>query len=218
MCKYNSHYYWENMLIHKKDIWNSYFMNAHKKKNSIFINTTIIDYKRNVLDNNWACYPDMKSILGFLQYIYLPTAFYYILNKDLENIITPICSSEELIGYIQEKNVNTYDLQIMEEMIKELRLYWDVEEEACKNKIKKFCKKFNSIWNDKENVLYMNIFFQPIEILDHILKDCEFIEVIEEEIEMSQQELYHIYGNMHNSIFMKKNFMNFLQNKIGCIA
>ncbi|MCD3282409.1 hypothetical protein G8V05_09255, partial [Clostridium botulinum C/D] len=65
--KYNNYYYWKNVLCNKKEVWKCSIMNTLDLQESIYINTTILDYDKNTLDNNWACYPNIKALLGFIQ-------------------------------------------------------------------------------------------------------------------------------------------------------
>lgn len=51
---------------------------------------------------NWGCYNSVKALLGFIQYVYIPTAFFHILNKDYDDIFIPICSSDCFLEYIVE--------------------------------------------------------------------------------------------------------------------
>ncbi len=52
-------------------------------------------------DNNWAVYPDAESLLGFLQYIFIPTVFFCYTNNTSEEIVTPTASKKELLEEIK---------------------------------------------------------------------------------------------------------------------
>ncbi|KEI04270.1 hypothetical protein [Clostridium botulinum] len=216
--KYNNYYYWKNVLCNKKEVWKCSIMNTLDLQESIYINTTILDYDKNTLDNNWACYPNIKALLGFIQYIYLPTAFFYIVNADNnDDIFMPICSTEEFIEYIKETGYNESIVNIMEQNLNELISYWNRDELSI-NTIKKFCYKFNNIWNNEKNILYINVFSNPREIADFIIKNEDFIEVVEEDIGLSKNQFYNLCENIYYNKFTKNIFVEFLNNKIGCIV
>ncbi|KGM97232.1 hypothetical protein Z968_04335 [Clostridium novyi A str. 4552] len=215
--KYNSYYYWENILSQKRDVWKCNFMNKDNFNKSLYVNTTILDYDKNTLDNNWACYPDVKSLLGFIQYIYLPTAFFYIVNTNNNDIFMPICSTEEFIEYIKKSRYNKNILKVMEENLKELSSYWNKKYLSIET-IKNFCRKFNNMWNNEKNILYINVFSNPIDIASYIIDREEFIEVIEEDIGISKSEFYRLCSNVYNDNFTKNIFVKFLNNKVGCIV
>ncbi len=44
--KYNNLFYWENLLIERENIWSGNFKDIPINENSLFINTTIIDYEK----------------------------------------------------------------------------------------------------------------------------------------------------------------------------
>ncbi|MBC2399356.1 ribosomal protein S8 [Clostridium tetanomorphum] len=222
--KYNNYYYWENLIITGQNIWDSHFMNLPLNEKSIFINTSIIDYQQNIFENNWCCYPNILATLGFLQYVYLPTAFFNILNCKADELFVPICSSEEFISELNKTDKYiTYmnPSQNFDKYILELNTYWTLNENACIDKLKNFCKKFNNAWNKQDTILSINIFLKPQEIAEYIMNDKNdtvFLEVIEEEIGLTKDELFHLCNNLYNNEFMKKNFVELLNNKISCIT
>lgn len=215
-CKYNTHYYWDSMANSKNDIWRYNIMDKEEVDKSIFLNTTIINYKKGIIDNNWACYSEVKGILGFIQYIYLPTVFLSLLNKD-NDIVTPICSSEEFIEYIKEYKFDKKYLKTMENNLDEVKENWYLSDEECFLNIKRFCNKFNDMWNKKDIILYINVFKNTLEIADNVMKE-EFTEVVEEDIGISKNQLYDLCRDVHTNKFIKKTFVTFLNNNIGCIV
>lgn len=216
MCKYNNHYYWEGALLQKKDLWKNYFTDLHSAQDAIFINTVVIDYTRNIVDNNWACYPDAKSLLGFIQYIYLPLAFYYTINKENQDLLIPICSSNTLIESIKESGSDYMD--IMKIAIEELSSYWDLEDRLCIEKIKSFCSNFNTFWNKGNFLLHIGVFESTFEIAEHLVTTREFIEVLEEDIGLTTKQLFNMCTVFYTDKFIQKTFVKILNNKIGCIV
>lgn len=216
MCKYNNHFYWEHALFSQKDIYKHFLIDTISPKETIFINTTIIDYNNNIFDNNWGCYSNIKALLGFIQYIYIPSAFYHIINKDTEDILIPICSSNELIEHIRE--MSSEHNEYMENTLLELTSYWELEDHLCLTLIKDFCNRFNSLWNIGNMLLYINIFLSPLDIAQHIISKEDFIEVFEEELGMRKEEFISICNDFYKNKFIQRTFVDFLNNKVGCIV
>lgn len=215
MCKYNSHHYWENMLIKDKDVWKSYIADTVTPQKAIFINTSIIDYRRRTLDNNWACHEDIKSLLGFMQYVYLPLAFFYIINPENSALLIPMHSSDYFIQYI--RNSSSDFAKAMEGFILELKSYWDLEASECMKKIKNFCASFNAFWDKQEIILHAMVFSSTIEIAEQLISTNEFKEVLEEDIGMTLNQLFGMCRNFYYDTFLQRNFVSILNNKIGCI-
>lgn len=217
MCKYNNHYFWEGALISKKDLWRSYFAEPVSAQDALFINTAIIDYNRHTLDNNWACYPNVKALLGFIQYVYLPLAFFFTLNKENEALYIPMCSSNELI----EEHIRpsaAADKVKMEAFVEELQTYWDLEDCICLEKIRDFCRRFNGTWNSDHYILHIGVFANTYEIAQYLIDTREFVEVLEEDIGLTSRQLFSMCQNFYHDKFMQKNFVNILNHKIGCIV
>lgn len=217
MDKYNNHYFWEYVLSNGKDVFRGYFKEPTISTKGIFINSTVVDYGRNTLDNDWAFYPDIKSLLGFIQYVYIPQTFFYILNKTNKDIYVPICSSEKFIEYMEEEHFNSQYTESMKETILELSSCWDTDDDLCLHKIIKFCQNFNSIWNKDEFFLHLGIFTDAQNIAEHIIKNEGFIEILEEDFGISMNEFFKMCESFYEDKFMQKIFLQFLNNKVGCI-
>lgn len=216
MCKYNNHNYWEGALLRKKDLWKNYFTDLDCAQDAIFINTVVIDYTRDTVDNNWACYPDAKSLLGFIQYVYLPVAFFYTINKGNQDLLIPICSSHTFIESITESGSDYIDN--MKNAIEELNSYWDLDDSLCIKKIKDFCATFNAFWNKDNYILHIGVFESTFEIAEHLIDTREFIEVLEEDIGLTIKQLFNMCTIFYTDKFIQKTFVKILNNRIGCIV
>jgi hypothetical protein len=213
---YNSHYYWENALISKKELYQKSLKDEASAKNTFFINTVMMNYPREFLENNWGGYTDIKALLGFIQYIYIPAAYHFILNTDNVEVFIPIGSSDEFVEYISESKSEYQEFMISS--IQELQSYWHLSDVNCIEQLKDFCKRFNLFWNRDKDMLYIDIFLSPIEIANKIIKNEEFIEVLEEDIGLHIHELLSICEDFKSNIFIRKTFIEFLNNRIGCIV
>lgn len=201
--------------MNHKDLWKSYFEELKSSKDAIFINTVIIDYNRNKLDNNWACYPDAKSLLGFIQYIYLPLAFYYTINDKNEELYIPVRSSSSFIEYI--KASHSEHSKAMEAFIQELTSYWELEDKLCLEKIKEFCKRFNAFWKQDNLILNIGVYLSAHEISRYLKDTVEFVEVLEEDIGFTLKQLHKMSKDFYRDKFIQKTFVKILNNNIGCI-
>lgn len=215
MCKYNNHYYWEGALARKFDVWQSHFDETADPYQVLFVNTTLIDYPRSTLDNNWACYPDSKALLGFLQYIYLPLVFYFTLHKDNDKLLIPIASTEELLASIEDSG--SADATLMAAALEELTGLWQLDENACRTALADFCRRFNETWYRTDSILHIGLFDSTQAIARHLLEEQEFPEVLEEDIGLSPAQLTALCDNFYSDTFARKTFIKVLNNTIGCI-
>lgn len=216
MCKYDNYLFWEGALSRKQDLWQSNFEPLVSAGDAIFINTAVIDCRRGVLDNNWACYANSKSLLGFVQYIYLPLAFYHTIHQDNEQLVVPMCSRADFIEYIRESGSGYAPL--MEAALHELDGCWQLEDTSCLETMKAFCARFNTLWNRPDSVLYINIYSNTLEVAQDIIDSSVFPEVLEEDTGLTVQQLWNMCRDFYHDQFMQRNFVKILNNRIGCIV
>ncbi|EJO5346841.1 hypothetical protein NRP93_000902 [Clostridium botulinum] len=214
--KYNNLFYWENLMMRRENIWSGNFKNIPISSKSLFVNTTIIDYGKNIFDNNWAVYPDEQSLLGFIKYIFIPTVFFCYVNKASEEIVTPIACREELLEEIKKLGKEDSMTKI-EYFINNLYNLSELSEGNIIDELKKYCLEFNTQWEQKSRVFHISVYSSGKEIIEKISKQDGFLEVIEEEIGMSINTLKEVTKNLHHNLFMKSNFIKILNNQIGCI-
>ncbi|WP_061309973.1 hypothetical protein [Clostridium botulinum] len=215
--KYNNLFYWENLLIKRENIWSGNFKDIPISSKSLFINTTIIDYEKNIFDNNWAVYPNVESLLGFVQYIFIPTVFFCYVDNTSEEIVTPIVSKEELLEEIKTLCKNEDSIIKIEYFINKAYDLCELSECQLIDELKKYFLEFNRKWEEKTRVFHISIYSSGKEIIQKISKEDDFLEVIEEDIGMPINTLKEITKDLHHNLFMKNNFIKILNNQIGCI-
>lgn len=77
--------YWRTKISKGEYFWEGLFDGQPISKDSVIINPVILNSYSNQLDDAWAVYPNVESVIGFLKFIYLPTAFMGLLEeKELE--------------------------------------------------------------------------------------------------------------------------------------
>ncbi|KEI85209.1 hypothetical protein N493_17140 [Clostridium botulinum B2 433] len=215
--KYNDLFYWENLLLKRENIWSGNFKDIPISSKSLFINSTIIDYEKNIFDNNWAVYPNVKSLLGFVKYIFIPTVFFCYTNNTNEEIVTPIASKKELLEEIKTLCENKDSIIKIEYFINKAYDLSELSGYQLIDELKKYCLEFNRKWEEKTRVLHISIYSSGKEIIQRISKEDDFLEVIEEDIGMPINTLKEITKDLHHNLFMKNNFIKILNNQIGCI-
>ena len=216
MCKYNSHYYWENTLLQKDDIWQSSFAEGSNVSEVLFLNTTLIDYPRQILDNNWACYPNSKSVLGFLQYMYLPLAFYFTIHKNVDKLFIPISTTDEFIASIRESGVDNASCMI--QSLEELSHLWQYNETDCRAALCDFCQRFNAVWQRDSMILNVGLYTNASEIARRIISGYSFPELLIEDIGYTPEALTKLCEDFYTNSFIQRTFVKLLNNNIGCIV
>jgi hypothetical protein len=217
MSPYQTHYYWEHQLENNHSFWKTVMPAEQDLSQSIFVHTAIVGYQANLLDFNWTYYSEPTKLLGFLQYIYVPAAFYHWLNPKEENVLIPLIQAQELAEYFQEFPINR-----QEKMAKELDIlqsFWEIEDPASLLKVLiEFAEKFNQTWQSSNLNLGIHIFAHTSEIAEHLLKLSEFPEILMEDFGMDEIELRKMCAEFYTNKMIQRNFLSLLQNRIGCIT
>lgn len=172
---------------------------------------------KNIFDNNWAVYPDTESLLGFIKYIFIPTVFFCYVNNTSTEIVTPIASKEELLQEIKTLCNDKDSMVTIEYFINKAYNLCELSEYQLIDELKNYCLEFNRQWERNTRVFHINVYSSGKEIIEKLSSEDNFLEVIEEDIGMSIDSLKEITKDLHCNLFMKRNFIKILNNKIGCI-
>lgn len=214
-CKYQQPDFWE-WTLGKQDVWNDLFVPPEQLRQPVFINACVADEQRVLLDNNWACYPDTESILGFVQYVFLPTVFYYVLHPENERLMVPIQSTSELLEMVYSSE-SPHRLA-MSGFVFELSSIWQRTGEQQKTALCHFCNRFNRYWQRKGLQLSLNIFCCAEDVATHLkeLVWCE--ELFEEEHGYSYAQLDELCTRFETEPFAKHLLLNWLNTRVGSLT
>ncbi|MGG7178863.1 hypothetical protein ACQPU1_14810 [Clostridium paraputrificum] len=157
---YNSFKYWENLISENKTIRGHMFMQNPPKDKSLYIHTLIFS-KNNGIDNIYAYFPDVKALLGYIQYSFLQEAFYkWIYGKN--RIVTKIPSEpvDKIIhGGLVKGKITKEEANLMLGYYRRLTRMWDIPKDRVISELMKFARDFNKTWvGDNKEFLYIKIF------------------------------------------------------------
>ena len=220
--EYNQYWYWENMVLSETPLWNNSFKNLSLTKDSIFIYSMIMCKESSILKNSWAYYPSVESLLGFIEHIFMPTAFFTWLD-DNEGFQVPVATIGEVLDVMsKEEGVDSRDITSMWEYAEEIQKLWRIDPDSSINNLKDFSKSFNDRWKlNDDKLLYFKIFESSSEIAEFIFtgeNNDFFEEIIEEDIGMTKSEWQETCKQVYDNKFLSRRFIDILNNKVGCLV
>lgn len=219
--QYNQYWYWENMVLNEIPIWSSSFRNLKLTRDSVFIYSMIMCKDRGILKNNWAYYPNIESLVGFIEHVFIPTAFFTWLDDGYEFKV-PVATSGEVLDVMSIGYENNDEINSMWKNIEDIQKVWKKDSSCCISELRKFSNSFNERWKiNDEKLLYFRIFENSREIADFIFvgeNNDVFEEVIEEDIEMTKEQWQETCENVYDNKFLSKRFIDILNNKVGCLV
>ena len=222
LCKtpYKQHYFWENKILNNANLWEGYFENQSITKESKIVYTGILDNEKNIFHYGFAVYPSTYKLLGFLQHVFLPTAFFTWFDRKSHGFYIPLASYHNVVYEVIEytKEINLMAVSSMNDTYTFLNNLWLFDENLLSLGLKSFCEKFNNEWDkDYEQKLFLKIFDAPSDVFDFIKNTIcwsDSDEFIEEEISMSLVKLKFACDNAILEPLLNKKFIDILNTNI----
>ena len=169
---YNSFDYWKELISENRTIRGHMLMHKLPTDKSLYIHTLIF-CRENGLNNIWGYLPDDKALIGYIQYSFLPEAFYIWINSKNGSVqAIPIKSAEQVIsdGEKDEK-ITKEEATKMRNHLNMIKKCWDLPKGKLILELKKFVRDFNRTWyGDSSEFLYLKIFEKPEELGKFVLE------------------------------------------------
>ncbi|MBB6216084.1 hypothetical protein HNQ80_002183 [Anaerosolibacter carboniphilus] len=221
--KKNNFYFWEKKIRDTEDIL---FGNIDKKRltrESLIVYIGILDSKKGLVRSGWSSHGDVNTALGFLQHVFLPTAFYTWIDRKSDGFYIPLSPFHVLREEVLKSVMEDEDGNIANDAIKMEKAYnylnsmWKYDDAEKRKKLIQFCSDFNLSWDQEpEKKLFVRVFEKSEEIVEFILENIvdEFEEVIEEELEMSIEQLRFMCEHAYDESLINKNIIELLNIRI----
>lgn len=186
---YNSFDYWKELISENKTIRGHMLMNKLPTDKSLYIHTLIF-CRENGLSNIWGYLPDVKALIGYIQYSFLPEAFYIWINSKNGSVSTiPIKSVEQVISDGERNNkITKEEAEKMRNHVIMIKKCWDLPKNKLILELKKFVRDFNRTWyGDSSEFLYLKIFEKPEELGKFVL-ESSYMSSSEDELKEKTNE------------------------------
>ncbi len=214
--------YWMTKINDHQPIWCGLFEKEPINEKSIIISSVILNPYSNQHEEAWAVYPNPQSILGFLQYIFLPTAYIGLIKRqdtDQDVYYFEENLSTLLAGFKEEHPEKTSLINKMEKLTIELDRLWYEDDVYCFQKLKHWSSEFNQDWKeDSFIILNFNIFASPLDAVKAIIKVYEDdldIKDLEDEIGLTKNDFIKLAkDDIFHSAFMRRKFTDILTNRL----
>lgn len=234
-CPYNSEIFWRNCLK-KTNIWQGSFCtrdkngtaagagnekytsneNEEKIDSTIYINSTIVDNKKGIFSYDWANYPDAHATLGFIQYVFLPTFYYSLLNRENRILLTPIQSQDALVEELEksrhpQSGKMIYFLRLAQRM-------WPLCSKSLPYALLEFCRLFNNSWYEPGRFSKIDIYMSTEQVAERLSQIYWCDEVLYEETGMIMEEINSLCSLAEFDHASRILLVHFLNHNLGCLA
>ncbi|MBN4069710.1 MAG: hypothetical protein COA82_10945 [Alkaliphilus sp.] len=211
-------YFWENKIRNSDDILIGNEEQIKITKETPIIYIGILDKKKGILKSGWSCHKNIDVALGFLTYVFLPAALLTWGARDVDGFFIPLSDFDTVISEITKGRDSTpTEIKSMRDMNEKLLDSFMLGKTEKWRVVNSFCENFNDYFDrNSEKKLFVKVFNNSNEIVDFVIKDIEneFMEVIEEEIDMSIKNLRFMCENVYEEVFINRTFIEQLNQKI----
>lgn len=217
---YNSFDYWENVIRENKTIRGHMFMQKPPTEKCLYFHTLIFS-KSNGINNIWGYFPNVRSLIGYLQYSFLQESFYkWIHGKDKLITKIPSISVERIIEEGQRTKKITKEIaDNMKKDYQFLSKLWDMPSKDAERELRKFLREFNKKWmGDNREFIYIKLFKSPEEVGEFVVSSATMTnseDELENKIGMKIDEWKNLCENTLKDKVKAEKFREILLKKLS---
>ena len=217
---YNSFNYWEKIINENKTIRGHMFMQKPPTEKSIYFHTLIFGNK-NGINNIWGYCPNIRGLIGYLQYSFLQEAFYKWIYGQ-EKLVTkiPHLKVDKIAREGEKLNKISKEVSInMKNDYEFLNSLWGMSSDKSEIQLRKFVVDFNKKWiGDNKEFIYIKVFKTPEELGEFVIKSMLITSTekeLENSIDMTIDEWRNVCKFAINNLIKGEIFRKVLLKKIS---
>lgn len=202
-------YYWKNQLQKEKEF--------NLRPNSFVVHFSIVNQNLNEIFSDWFSFPSEKELLNFIKYVVLPSGYYSNLFGEKDGCVFIEAESYNNVMQLLENNTYKVDKELISKFNSDYKIIENIiDGEFSMENIKEFCDSYNS------NLDYTNTVFSEIEVYENIkqvgfnlieeYEKEEMLDELEEEMEMSKEQIIELFSTIEDNPFMMRKIKEFLSN------
>lgn len=198
----NSADYWEKIIRNNKTIKTKMFIDEPITEKTVYIHYVIFN-KKSGIESVWTPIPKARMLLGFIQYCFLPEAYYrWIEGKENKITNIPSLSVENVLSMgIKNEKLDKIEIQHMRSQINSIKKMWNMPSSDLIKNIKKFSREFNRAWlGNSTEFLYLNVYNNAEELGQFVLstnEQTDYKKDFEEKIGLSAEQWLELCKNAH---------------------
>ncbi len=168
---YNSYSYWEETIRKNENNVAHIFMDNVPTEKSLYLHTLIFT-KNKGIKSIWCYFPNMRSLIGYLQYSFLREAFYkWSFSRDSEDFKIPSETLDKLIKKaLKKRKIDKETARNMDDDFQILSSFWEMSSSKINIQLKKFAALFNKKWmGNNSEFLYIKYFSTAKELGEYVV-------------------------------------------------
>lgn len=143
-------------------VWQGVFAPGDRGQFPLFVNSVITDSEHSVAFSDWACYPDAYALLGFIQYVYMPTYFCQLIHPEEQRLYTLLAPQETLMEAVRSSGNPRTDLMVY--FLETASGLWALCRHRLLPCLLDFCEMFSNAFTTYANPVQLRIYANATDI------------------------------------------------------
>ncbi|MCT4660571.1 MAG: hypothetical protein N4A40_01825 [Tissierellales bacterium] len=220
--KYGTYAYWTHLFDRTGGDVEGFFRERKITEDTVFSHQSIVDYYREEPHDSNIIFPNVWALLGFVQYIFLPTAISTLLRRHGE-VDYPGMTSEETFDYLKRHDLIKDEVLADEIMniTRDVASLWSEDEKHCFDELQMLMDKFNALTLDeREAFAALDLFQSPKEFGEYVIDTFDLgdgtidEDMLEEELLMSKEDFEYICDHVMDNEVMERRFIKLFEGEL----
>lgn len=171
ISKYSSQTFWTKLIEKNRTFKAKIFLNEPITDKTVYVHSIIFNRKKGI-ENVWAPIPDIKMLIGYLRYCFLPEAYRaWYEGVEGEPLGQGIMTLEDIVKKMSKNKAKyKYELENIKIQQEKMNKLWDFNASKKPRELNRFCREFNKTWTgDSNKFLFLKVFCTVDDLKDFIL-------------------------------------------------
>jgi len=220
---YNSLGYWDTLLRENLTMKEKIFKEVNINEKTPFFHTVIFT-RNNGMEILWSPCNDVKSLIGYIQYAFLPQAFYFwIEGADKKITKYPILTADKIILNGEKAGKLSKDeAYLMKVQLGFIKGLWGMPRYSALKELKNFSMSFNNTWFGNSNgFMYLQVFESAQEMGKFVVntnKQTSSEKSFQESTGLKEDEWINLCKGINNDKGSQEKFLDILYNVLNHVV
>lgn len=177
---------------------------------SPFVYLAFVDEEKDFFRCGWSMYKDYQEMLGFLEHVFIPTAYFNWLERRSSNFYLPVSDFDTVLREVKtEQSIAGQDILI--QMKEQLRAMYHEENF---NFLYDKCETINNHYIMDNRRIYIRVFENIHDVKRELFEILDFDEVFEEEMGMDKTSFQRLCDHLEDELFFRKRMTSYLNSHV----
>jgi len=185
---------------------------------------TVIFTRNNGMEILWSPCNDIKALIGYIQYAFLPQAFYFWIEGGDKKISKyPILTAEKIIINGEKSGrLSNNEAALMKSQVDFIKRLWGMPRYSALKELKSFSVSFNNTWFGNSNgFMYLQVFENAEEMGKFVVdtnKQTSSEKSFQESTGLNEDEWINLCKRINDDKESQRKFLDILYNVLNHVV